>query len=229
MLRHYRRRSQSRRSWSDLRDAELELVAAMLAGTGATTVLHVHGPGGVGKSTLLRRIAWDAESAGRAVTWTDGRDPDIPEVGPSGVLLLDEVDAVPPDGLAALLGRLPAAAVAVLAGREPPPAVWRTDPALSGPGGSLGDIGTHAFNLASFVTGLNCRELAAELSTFVPGRRVDDNVQIMLRFAEGARGMLWASQVAAGNQNNLRLRVFGEKAGIEWKDRRVFRRCDSGR
>jgi predicted dehydrogenase len=96
-------------------------------------------------------------------------------------------------------------------------AVWRTDPAQSGPGGSLGDIGTHAFNLASFVTGLNCRELAAELSTFVPGRRVDDNVQIMLRFAEGARGLLWASQVAPGNQNNLRLRVFGEKAGIEWK------------
>jgi predicted dehydrogenase len=96
-------------------------------------------------------------------------------------------------------------------------AVWRTDPAQSGPGGSLGDIGTHAFNLASFVTGLNCRELAAELSTFVPGRRVDDNVQIMLRFAEGARGLLWASQVAPGNQNNLRLRVFGEKAGLEWK------------
>lgn len=96
-------------------------------------------------------------------------------------------------------------------------ALWRTDPAQSGPGGSLGDIGTHAFNLASFVTRLNCRELAAELSTFVPGRRVDDNVQIMLRFAEGARGMLWASQVAPGNQNNLRLRVFGEKAGLEWK------------
>ena len=96
-------------------------------------------------------------------------------------------------------------------------ALWRTDPALSGPGGSLGDIGTHAFNLASFVTGLNCRELAAELTTFVPGRRVDDNVQIMLRFAEGARGLLWASQVASGNQNNLRLRVFGEKAGIEWR------------
>ena len=96
-------------------------------------------------------------------------------------------------------------------------AVWRTDPAQSGPGGSLGDIGTHAFNLASFVTGLKCQELAAELSTFVPGRRVDDNVQIMLRFAEGARGSLWASQVAPGNQNNLRLRVFGEKAGIEWK------------
>ena len=96
-------------------------------------------------------------------------------------------------------------------------ALWRTDPAQSGPGGSLGDIGTHAFNLASFVTGLNCKELAAELATFVPGRRVDDNVQIMLRFQEGARGLLWASQVAPGNQNNLRLRVFGEKAGLAWK------------
>ncbi len=96
-------------------------------------------------------------------------------------------------------------------------AAWRTDPAQSGPAGSLGDIGTHAYNLASFVTGLNCRELAAELHTFVPGRRLDDNVQIMLRFAEGARGLLWASQVATGNQNNLRLRVYGEKAGIEWR------------
>jgi predicted dehydrogenase len=67
------------------------------------------------------------------------------------------------------------------------------------------------------VTGLNCRELAAELSTFVPGRRLDDHVQIMLRFAEGARGLLWASQVATGNQNNLRLRIYGEKGGLEWR------------
>ena len=96
-------------------------------------------------------------------------------------------------------------------------ALWRTDPAQSGPAGSLGDIGTHAYNLATFVTGLSCRELAAELSTFVPGRRLDDNVQIMLRFAEGARGQLWASQVATGNQNNLRLRIYGEKAGLEWR------------
>src|SRR5882672_3948412 len=96
-------------------------------------------------------------------------------------------------------------------------AVWRTDPAQSGPAGSLGDIGTHAYNLASFVTDLNCKEVAAELHTFVPGRRLDDNVQIMLRFAEGARGLLWASQIATGNQNNLRLRVYGEKAGIEWR------------
>jgi predicted dehydrogenase len=96
-------------------------------------------------------------------------------------------------------------------------AAWRTDPAQSGPAGSLGDIGTHAYNLAGFVTGLNCRELAAELHTFVPGRRLDDNVQIMLRFTQGARGLLWASQVATGNRNNLRLRVYGEKAGLEWR------------
>jgi predicted dehydrogenase len=95
-------------------------------------------------------------------------------------------------------------------------AVWRTDPAQSGAGGSLGDIGTHAYNIACFVTGLHCREIAADVSIFVPGRRLDDNVQLMLRFAEGAKGALWASQVATGNANNLRLRVYGEKAGLEW-------------
>jgi predicted dehydrogenase len=95
-------------------------------------------------------------------------------------------------------------------------AVWRTDPAQSGPAGCLGDIGTHAYNLACFVTGLHCQQVAAEVSTFVPGRPLDDNVQILLRFKEGARGSLWASQVAAGNQNNLSLRVYGEKAGIRW-------------
>jgi predicted dehydrogenase len=95
-------------------------------------------------------------------------------------------------------------------------AEWRTDPARSGPGGSLGDIGTHAFNLACFVTGLACQEVAAEVTTFVPGRRLDDNVQMLLRFSKGVKGMLWASQVAAGNENNLRLRVYGEKAGLEW-------------
>jgi len=95
-------------------------------------------------------------------------------------------------------------------------AVWRTDPAQSGPAGSLGDIGTHAYNLACFVTGLRCDQLAADVSIFVPGRRLDDNVQMLLRFDGGARGMLWASQVATGNENNLRLRVYGDKAGIEW-------------
>src|SRR5579871_6895658 len=96
-------------------------------------------------------------------------------------------------------------------------AVWRTDPVQSGQAGCLGDIGTHAFNLAEFVTGLRCEHVAAELSTFVPGRRVDDHVQMLLRFDKGVRGMLWACQVATGNENNLRLRVYGDKAGVEWK------------
>jgi len=95
-------------------------------------------------------------------------------------------------------------------------AEWRTDPARSGPGGSLGDIGTHAYNLACFVTGLTCEKIAADVSTFVPGRRLDDNVHMMLRFSSGAKGSLWASQVAPGNENNLSLRVYGEKAGLEW-------------
>ena len=95
-------------------------------------------------------------------------------------------------------------------------AAWRTDPAQSGPAGSLGDIGTHAYNLACFVSGLRTEQVAAEASIFVPGRRLDDNVQMMLRYEGGARGLLWASQVACGNENNLRLRIYGEKAGIEW-------------
>ncbi len=96
-------------------------------------------------------------------------------------------------------------------------AAWRTDPKQSGPAGSLGDIGTHAYNLACFVSGLKAAEVAAEASIFVPGRRLDDNVQMMLRYEGGARGMLWASQVAVGNENNLRLRIYGEKAGLEWR------------
>jgi predicted dehydrogenase len=96
-------------------------------------------------------------------------------------------------------------------------AEWRTDPARSGPAGSLGDIGTHAFNLACFVTGLACEQVAADVSTFVPLRRLDDNVHVMLRFSKGAKGGLWASQVAPGNENNLHLRVYGEKAGLEWR------------
>jgi predicted dehydrogenase len=93
---------------------------------------------------------------------------------------------------------------------------WRTDPARSGPAGSTGDIGTHAMNLAQFVTGLELDQVAAELSTFVEGRRLDDNCSVLLRFRGGARGMLWASQVATGNENALKLRVYGEKGGLEW-------------
>ena len=95
-------------------------------------------------------------------------------------------------------------------------AAWRTDPVRSGPAGCLGDIGTHAYNIVAFVTGLRCEAVAADLTTFVSGRRLDDNVNMLLRLSGGARGMLWASQVAPGNDNNLRLRVYGERAGLEW-------------
>jgi predicted dehydrogenase len=96
-------------------------------------------------------------------------------------------------------------------------AEWRTDPARSGAGGCIGDIGAHAFHLADFVAGLELTELSAELSIFVAGRRLDDNAQIMLRYAGGARGLLWASQVATGEENNLKLRVYGTKAGLVWR------------
>jgi predicted dehydrogenase len=95
-------------------------------------------------------------------------------------------------------------------------AAWRTDPARSGGGGAIGDIGTHAFNLLTFVTGLRAEALAADLQSFGAGRQVDDNAHIMLRFGGGARGMVWASQVAPGNENGLRLRIYGDKGGIEW-------------
>ncbi|WP_300011272.1 Gfo/Idh/MocA family oxidoreductase [uncultured Roseobacter sp.] len=95
-------------------------------------------------------------------------------------------------------------------------AAWRTDPAQSGAGGSTGDIGTHAHNLACFVTGLRVESLAADLQAFVSGRQLDDNAHVMLRFEGGARGMLWSSQVAPGNENALRIRVYGENGGLEW-------------
>lgn len=93
---------------------------------------------------------------------------------------------------------------------------WRGDPAKAGPGGALGDIATHAFQLAEFVTGLKTDAIAADLEAFVPGRKIDDNVNVMLRFNSGAKGMLWASQVATGSVNGLKLRVFGDKGGLEW-------------
>jgi len=100
---------------------------------------------------------------------------------------------------------------------QAPGAEWRTDPARSGAGGAIGDIGTHAYNLARFVSGLELEALSADLTSFVPGRQLDDNVNIMLRFANGAKGMLWASQVAVGNENGLLLRVYGDKGGLEWR------------
>ena len=93
---------------------------------------------------------------------------------------------------------------------------WRTDPARSGLGGSTGDIGTHAFNLASFVSGLELDQLCADLDSFVEGRQLDDNGHVLMRFSGGAKGMLWCSQVAPGNENALKLRIYGEKGGLEW-------------
>ncbi|MGR3591508.1 MAG: Gfo/Idh/MocA family protein [Limimaricola soesokkakensis] len=96
-------------------------------------------------------------------------------------------------------------------------AEWRTDPARAGGGGCIGDIGTHAYNLVRYVSGLRLEALSADLAAFVPGRRLDDNVHMMLRFEGGARGMLWASQVAPGNENGIALRLYGDKGGIEWR------------
>jgi predicted dehydrogenase len=95
-------------------------------------------------------------------------------------------------------------------------AEWRLDPARSGPAGALGDIGTHGFNLIRYVTGLELSELAADLHSFGAGRVLDDNAHVMLRFASGAKGMLWASQVAVGKKNALVLRVYGEMGALEW-------------
>ena len=95
-------------------------------------------------------------------------------------------------------------------------AAWRTDPKRTGAGGCVGDIGTHTYQLGCFVSGLKLDELSADLTSFVKGRRVDDNVHLMLRYKGGAKGMLWASQVAVGHENGLKIRVYGTKGGIEW-------------
>lgn len=95
-------------------------------------------------------------------------------------------------------------------------AAWRTDPAQCGAAGCMGDIGTHAINLAEFVTGLHIRELAADLTTFLPGRRLEDDGNVLLRFDNGAKGVLHSSQISVGEENNLSLRVYGELGGIEW-------------
>ncbi len=95
-------------------------------------------------------------------------------------------------------------------------AVWRTTPSIAGKSSVVGDLGTHAHNLARFITGLEVAQLSAELSSVVPGRQVDDNAHILLRFENGARGMMWASMVATGNTHGLRIRVYGSDASIEW-------------
>ncbi|HKF64241.1 MAG TPA: Gfo/Idh/MocA family oxidoreductase [Dongiaceae bacterium] len=95
-------------------------------------------------------------------------------------------------------------------------AEWRTDPVRAGLSACLADIGVHAYNLAQFVTGMDAAQVSADLATFVPGRRLDDNAHVLLRYANGAKGVLLASQVAPGNPNNLSLKVYGDKAGLEW-------------
>jgi predicted dehydrogenase len=96
-------------------------------------------------------------------------------------------------------------------------AAWRVDPAQAGASCCMGDIGVHAFNLAEFVAGAAVRELCAELSSVVPGRKLDDDGTVLLRFANGATGVLMASQICIGDENNLRLRIFGDKASIDWQ------------
>jgi predicted dehydrogenase len=93
---------------------------------------------------------------------------------------------------------------------------WRTDPKRSGAAGCIGDIGTHAENLAEYVSGLKIRELAADLTTFVEGRALDDDGNVLLRFEGGAKGVLHSSQISVGEENNLNIRVYGEKGGLEW-------------
>ncbi len=95
-------------------------------------------------------------------------------------------------------------------------AAWRTDPEKSGVAGAMGDIGTHAAQLAEYVSGLRITELCADLHTHVAGRRLDDDGSVLLRFNNGARGVLYASQISAGEENNLRIRVYGESGSLEW-------------
>ena len=95
-------------------------------------------------------------------------------------------------------------------------ATWRTDPSKAGMGGSIGDIGSHAFNLVDFITGAKLNELCADISTFVDGRKNDDNAHVLLRYENNVKGMLWCSQVAPGNENALRIRIYGDKGGMEW-------------
>lgn len=95
-------------------------------------------------------------------------------------------------------------------------ASWRTDPKRSGAAGAMGDIGTHAENLAEYITGLQITKLCADLHTFVDGRQLDDDGSVLLRFDNGARGILYATQIAAGEENALHIRVYGEKGGLEW-------------
>jgi len=96
-------------------------------------------------------------------------------------------------------------------------AVWRTDPKQAGPAGALGDIGSHCANLVHYITGLEIEELCADVTTFAPGRLLDDDVNVLIHYADGARGILQVSQISAGEENNLKIRVYGDKAALHWR------------
>jgi predicted dehydrogenase len=104
-----------------------------------------------------------------------------------------------------------------LEGQDQKQAVWRTDPKRSGAAGGMGDIGTHAFNLAEYVTGLQVTQVCADINIVVEGRRLDDDGAAFLKFNNGASGVLFVTQIAAGEENNIKIRVYGEKGGLEWK------------
>jgi len=104
-----------------------------------------------------------------------------------------------------------------LEGGDNKQASWRTDPGKSGMAGAMGDIGTHAFNLAEYVSGLNVTSICADVNTVVEGRRLDDDGAVLLKFDNGASGFLYATQVAAGEENNTKVRVYGEKGSVEWR------------
>jgi predicted dehydrogenase len=104
-----------------------------------------------------------------------------------------------------------------LEGGDQKQAAWRTDPSRSGIAGAMGDIGTHAFNLAEYVSGLQTTKLCADINIVVPGRQLDDDGAVLLKYNNGASGVLFATQIAAGEENNVKIRVYGEKGGVEWK------------
>src|SRR5690606_85916 len=104
-----------------------------------------------------------------------------------------------------------------LEGGQNKQASWRTDPGKSGKAGAMGDIGTHAFNLAEYVSGLQVTAICAQLNSVVSGRKLDDDGAALLQLNNGATGILMATQVAAGEENNIKIRVYGEKGGLEWK------------
>jgi predicted dehydrogenase len=95
-------------------------------------------------------------------------------------------------------------------------AVWRTDPAQAGVSSCMGDLGSHAENLARYITGLEIEELCADMTTFVAGRRLEDDANVLIHYQGGARGILYASQISPGEENNLRIRVYGETGALEW-------------